>query len=116
MDSSRRIFLQKAGVGLATIGASGLVLRSDAVPTQEVNRDQVVIQLAQVKSEAPAKTELKKVVSFPYGPFYKEGAPFRGKLSLPGSPERNSSYLAECGPSIPNNLSQVRCWTSGMLT
>ncbi|HEV8134832.1 MAG TPA: hypothetical protein VGP85_09160 [Pyrinomonadaceae bacterium] len=86
IDSSRRIFLQKAGVGLATIGASGLVLRSDAVPTQAVNRDQVVIQLAQVKSEAPAKTELKKVVSFPYGPFYKEGAPFRGKLSLPGEP------------------------------
>jgi hypothetical protein len=86
IDSSRRIFLQKAGVGLATIGASGLVLRSDAVPTQEVNRDQVVIQLAQIKSETPAKTELKKVVSFPYGPFYKEGAPFRGKLSLPGEP------------------------------
>ena len=83
-DSSRRTFLQKAGVGLATIGASGLVLRSDAVPTQEVNRDQIVIQMTPVKSVTPAKTELKKVVSFPYGPFYKEGAPFRGKLSLPG--------------------------------
>ena len=85
-DSSRRNFLQKAGVGLATIGGSGLVLRSDAVPTQEVNRDQIVIQMAPIKSEAPARSELKKTVSFPYGPFYKEGAPFRGKLSLPGEP------------------------------
>ena len=83
-NSSRRTFVRKAGAGIATIGVSGLVLRSDAVPTQEVKRDQVVIQMTPVKSVAPAKAELKKVVSFPYGPFYKEGAPFRGKLSLPG--------------------------------
>jgi catechol 1,2-dioxygenase len=84
MDSSRRTFLRNAGVGLATIGASGLVLRSDALPTREINQDQIVIQMGQLKSVAPASTELKKVVSFPYGPFYKEGAPFRGKLSVPG--------------------------------
>jgi catechol 1,2-dioxygenase len=71
---------------LATIGASGLVLRSDALPTQEVNRNQILIQMAAAKNEVPAKTELKKVTPFPYGPFYKEGAPFRGKLSLPGEP------------------------------
>jgi protocatechuate 3,4-dioxygenase beta subunit len=85
-DSSRRRFLQKAGIGAATIGASGLVLRSDAVPTQEIDRGQTVIQLAPAKIDLPAKTEIKKVISFPYGPFYKEGAPFRGKLSVPGEP------------------------------
>jgi protocatechuate 3,4-dioxygenase beta subunit len=31
-------------------------------------------------------TDLKKVTPFPYGPFYRTGAPFRGKLSLPGEP------------------------------
>ena len=85
-NSSRRRFLHKAGIGVATIGASGLVLRSDAVPTQEIDRSQTVIQLAPTKSDLPVKTEIKKVISFPYGPFYKEGAPFRGKLSVPGEP------------------------------
>jgi protocatechuate 3,4-dioxygenase beta subunit len=33
-----------------------------------------------------AKGELKKVTPQPYGPFYRAGAPFRGKLSLPGEP------------------------------
>ena len=85
-DSSRRRFIQHTGIGLATIGASGLVLRSDAVPTQEVNRNQILIPLDAAKSEVPTKTELKKTTPCPYGPFYKEGAPFRGKLSLPGEP------------------------------
>ena len=88
MDSTRRTFLQNAGIGLATIGATGLVLRSDAQPTQEVVRDQsdrILIQMGPMKKEAlPANSELKKVTPFPYGPFYRTGAPFRGKLSLPG--------------------------------
>ena len=88
-DSTRRTFLQNSGIGLATIGASGLLLRSDAQPTQQVSRDQpsdrVLIQMASNrKDETPANGELKKVTPFPYGPFYKSGAPFRGKLSLPG--------------------------------
>jgi catechol 1,2-dioxygenase len=36
------------------------------------------------KEGLPANDALKKVTPFPYGPFYKTGAPFRGKLSLPG--------------------------------
>jgi protocatechuate 3,4-dioxygenase beta subunit len=35
---------------------------------------------------ATAKGDLKKVTPQPYGPFYRPGAPFRGKLSLPGEP------------------------------
>ena len=86
-DPSRRSFLQKGAVGLAVVGASGLVLRSDAVPTQEVSRDgnsdQVLIQMGPMQQEV-AKTELRKTTPQPYGPFYRAGAPFRGKLSLPG--------------------------------
>ena len=89
-DSTRRTFLKQTGVGLATIGASGLLLRSDAQPTQQVSRDQsdrVLIQLGSTKKdETAASSELKKVTPFPYGPFYRTGAPFRGKLSLPGEP------------------------------
>lgn len=89
-DPTRRSFLQQSAVGLATIGASGLILRSDAQPTQQVNRDKpdrVLILLGPPQQELiAAKGELKKVAPLPYGPFYRAGAPFRGKLSLPGEP------------------------------
>lgn len=89
-DSTRRTFIQQTTLGLATIGVSGLVLRSDAQPTQEVNRDKsdrVLVQMAPMQPELiVAKGELKKVTPQPYGPFYRPGAPFRGKLSLPGEP------------------------------
>lgn len=89
-DSTRRTFIQHTAAGLAALGASGLVLRSDAQPTQEVNRDKsdrVLIQMAAIKQDLiSAKGELKKVTPQPYGPFYRAGAPFRGKLSLPGEP------------------------------
>ena len=87
-DSKRRTFIQQTAAGLAAIGVSGLALRSDAQPTQEVNRDKsdrVLIQMAPIKQDLiSAKGELKKVTPQPYGPFYRPGAPFRGKLSLPG--------------------------------
>ena len=89
-DSTRRTFIQQTAAGLATIGVSGLVLRTEARPTQEVNRDKsdrVLVQMAPMPPEIiAAKGELKKVTPQPYGPFYRPGAPFRGKLSLPGEP------------------------------
>jgi catechol 1,2-dioxygenase len=89
-DSTRRNFIRQTAAGLATLGVSGLVLRSDARPTQEVNRDKadrVLIQMAPLPQDAgAAKADLKKVIPQPYGPFYRPGAPFRGKLSLPGEP------------------------------
>lgn len=89
-DSTRRSFLQKSGIGLASVGVSGLLLRSDAQPTQQINREQsnlVQIKLSEVKNEIPTPPkDIKKVNAFPYGPFYRTGAPFRGKLSLPGEP------------------------------
>jgi catechol 1,2-dioxygenase len=89
-DSTRRDFIRQTALGLAAVGVSGLVLRSDAQPTQEVNRngtDRILIQMGPARKEAVApKSELRKVTSQPYGPFYRPGAPFRGKLSLPGEP------------------------------
>jgi catechol 1,2-dioxygenase len=42
--------------------------------------------MGQAQQEITPKTELKKVTPQPYGPFYRTGAPFRGKLSVPGEP------------------------------
>jgi protocatechuate 3,4-dioxygenase beta subunit len=88
-DSKRRKFLQQGAAGLAAAGVSGLVLRSDAQPTREISRDgadQILIQMGAAPQEVPTKSDLKKVTPQPYGPFYRTGAPFRGKLSLPGEP------------------------------
>ena len=88
-DSTRRSFLKHTAIGLAAAGVSGLVLRSDAQPTQQVSRDAadlVLVQLGSATQEVAAKIDLKKVSPLPYGPFYRTGAPFRGKLSLPGEP------------------------------
>jgi catechol 1,2-dioxygenase len=88
LDLTRRTFLQQSAIGLATIGVSGLVLNCNAQPTQEVNHarsDRILIQMGPAQQESiTAKGELKKVIPQPYGPFYRAGAPFRGKLSLPG--------------------------------
>jgi len=89
-DSTRRSFLRQTALGLATLGASDLVLSCDAQPTQEVKRDssdQVLIQMGSMPQPAiTAKSDLHKPAPLPYGPFYRPGAPFRGKLSLPGEP------------------------------
>ena len=86
--STRRSFLRQTARGFAAVGVSGLVLRCDAQPTQDVSRDstdRVLIQMGAVPKEVAApKGELHKVTPQPYGPFYRPGAPFRGKLNLPG--------------------------------
>jgi len=86
VDSTRRTFLKRTAVGLAAASVSGLVLRSDAQPTQQVNRDMVLVQLGSATQDIAAKADLKKTTPQPYGPFYRTGAPFRGKLSVPGEP------------------------------
>ena len=85
-DSTRRSFLKYTAMGLAAAGVSGVVLRSDAQPTQQVSRDMVLVQLGSATQEVVAKPDLKKITPQPYGPFYRTGAPFRGKLSVPGEP------------------------------
>jgi len=89
VDSTRRSFLKHGAIGLAAAGVSGLVLCSDAQPTQQVSRDaadRVMVQLGSAAQEIAPKADLKIVTPLPYGPFYRTGAPFRGKLSLPGEP------------------------------
>ena len=97
-DSKRRSFLRQTAIGLAGVGVSGLVLRSDALPTQALSRDQtasdqtarqkdgVLIQMGPSPKQPMTNEALRKVTPQPYGPFYRSGAPFRGKLSLPGEP------------------------------
>ncbi len=88
-DSTRRNFLKHGVIGLAVAGVSGLMLRSDAQPTQQVSRDvadRVLVQLGSPTQDIAPKADLKRVTPQPYGPFYRTGAPFRGKLSLPGEP------------------------------
>lgn len=91
MNFQRREFLQRSGMGLAAAGVAGLVLRADALPTLAAGPDaeagRVMIQLGPPPKEwEAAKAELKKITPIVYGPFYRPGAPFRGKLSQPGEP------------------------------
>ncbi|HKR13163.1 MAG TPA: hypothetical protein VJT15_13970 [Pyrinomonadaceae bacterium] len=89
-DSTRRNFVRQSALGLAAVGVSGLVLRSEAQPTQEISRnstDRILIQMGPAPKDAVApKSDLRKVTPMPFGPFHRPGAPFRGKLSLPGEP------------------------------
>ncbi|HET6889807.1 MAG TPA: hypothetical protein VFH31_01790, partial [Pyrinomonadaceae bacterium] len=89
--ATRRSFLAQSGIGLAGLGAAGFVLRSTVRPTlaiasgDEANR--ILIQLGTIpKDPAVAQGDLKRITPLPYGPWYKPGAPFRAKLSLPGEP------------------------------
>ncbi len=92
MNFQRREFLQRSGMGLAAAGVAGLVLRADALPTpaaadadEEAGR--ILIQMGPPAQEsAKAAGELKKITPVVYGPWYRQGAPFRGKLCPPGEP------------------------------
>jgi catechol 1,2-dioxygenase len=91
MNSKRREFLQRSGVGLAAAGVAGLVLRADAPPTPAAAADEeagrILIQMGPPPKElVKASGELKKITPVVYGPFYRAGAPFRGKLCTPGEP------------------------------
>lgn len=81
----------QTGLGLAGLGSAGLVLRGGTRPTPAtVNGDEanrILIQMGTItKDPTPAKGELRPISPLPFGPFYRAGAPFRGKLSLPGEP------------------------------
>jgi len=89
-DSTRRRFLQQTGIGLATVGVSGVILHSDARPTQTVSQDQserIMIQMGPTpRRKHDDESRPEEGTPKPYGPFYRIGAPFRGKLSFPGEP------------------------------
>ena len=90
-DLKRRKFLKQTGLGLAAAGSAGLILRADARPTlsslTETEAERVLIQMGpRPKEPMAAKSELKKITPMSYGPFYKQGAPFRAKLCPPYEP------------------------------
>ncbi len=84
----RRDFLQQTGFGLAMIGASGLVLRSDARPTPRSLDAGAAETLFREISTASfdTKTDLKPTVSRDIGPFFRSGSPYRAKLTPPFEP------------------------------
>jgi protocatechuate 3,4-dioxygenase beta subunit len=86
--SSRRDFLKRTSIGLAAIGASGLSLRAGAEPTPADGTFQehrhVLETTASPRRRQPAPSDDWKVTpSDMLGPFYQEGAPFRGKVTPP---------------------------------
>ena len=89
--ATRRDFLQQTSLGLAGLGVGGLVLGTGTQPTvaivngDEANR--ILIQMGAIPKEATPPGGVLKVISpVSAGPFYRPGAPFRAKLSLPGEP------------------------------
>jgi protocatechuate 3,4-dioxygenase beta subunit len=80
---------QLLGAGLAVLGVEGLVLRADAQPTPSAGTlDELP---AFVFSQyAPTPLELKKEIAPTedciLGPYYRKGAPFRGKVTPPLEP------------------------------
>ena len=75
----RREFLSTASLGLATIGASSLILRGDAVPTPRSHDADTAEIMFDDKKLAPT-------ISRDLGPFYRTGAPYRAKLTPPFEP------------------------------
>lgn len=91
MRKTRRNFLMHSGLGLTALSVSGLVLPAGTGSTlatvsgEEANR--VLIQMGAIPRDAALpKGGLKQVTPVSHGPWYRAGAPFRAKLSLPGEP------------------------------
>lgn len=84
----RRAFLQQTGMGLAMVGVSGLVLRSDALPTpRSLDADDAETTFNDISGAGLGdKNDLKPTVSRELGPFYRSGSPFRAKLTPPFEP------------------------------
>lgn len=83
----RRDFITNAGLGLATIGASGLLLRSDAYPTRPSGDAYEAEQMYNLLVSDDKKiADLKPTVPRDLGPFYRSGAPYRAKLTPPFEP------------------------------
>ena len=85
----RRDFLQQSSLGLAMLGVSGLILRSDARPTPrslDADEAEATFSSIQPSFDDKNKVDLKPTVAGDLGPFYRTGAPFRAKLTPPFEP------------------------------
>lgn len=88
MSTTRRDFLRFSG--LAAVGAAGLTLRADAQPTPGSTSpaidEQVRKQLGEPPQALTMKDDQRPTRRNALGPFYRKGAPFRGKVSPPRAP------------------------------
>lgn len=90
-DYSRRDFVVQGSLGLAALGAGGLVLRADARPTpasgtlgaykKYLHR---AAKAAQAAARQPARWQPTEDNIL--GPFYRPGAPYRAKITPPLEP------------------------------
>jgi len=90
-NASRREFLKHAGLGLgAGVSLNSLVLAQDARPTpSDANpaaAEQVLIGLGPPPDAVHMTDDVAPTGSNPLGPFYRKGAPFRGKVCPPFEP------------------------------
>ena len=88
--SSRRNFLRRGSLGLAAFGASNLLLKEDAVATPpsgelaaygDFLREAgfpVIPPIAPLKDLSPTQDNI-------WGPYFREGAPYRAKITPPMS-------------------------------
>ncbi len=86
----RRSFLSASALGLAAVGVPTLLLSSDARPTpRSLDADDAEQLFAEAAGPLPspgAAPEMKPTVARDLGPFYREGAPYRAKLTPPFEP------------------------------
>ena len=83
----RREFIRHSALGLAAIGTSGLILRSDALPTPRSHDADVAEEMFGSFAIDDKKIgELKPTVPRDLGPFYRTGAPYRAKVTPPFEP------------------------------
>lgn len=86
----RRDFIKNTGFGLAAIGAGGLVLRSDALPTvrsPDADEAESLFRLQKAEGSPGTQTDdLRPTMARELGPFYRGGSPYRAKLTPPLEP------------------------------
>lgn len=88
MSFSRRRFLTTGSMGLAVAGAAAWTLRPDAFPTPASGQEKDVPRdIAQNDAAGTAATDLpspwKPTEDNILGPYYRQGSPFRGKVTPP---------------------------------
>jgi len=83
----RRDFIRNTTLGLAATGTVGLVLRSDALPTPRSGDTDIAESMFDGFRDNNRKADdLKPTISRDLGPFYRQGAPYRAKLTPPFEP------------------------------
>lgn len=91
-EVSRRDFLRLGATGLAVVGGASLLLRADAAPTPDSGDLGAYGNATTAKPQgldATASTPVMPMKPTEFnirGPFYRTGAPFRGKVTPPLEP------------------------------